>query len=222
MIQSPTTGSAETLSRARTRMVERQLCARGISDVRVLQAMNDVPREAFVPEADRESAYADCPLPIDHHQTISQPYTVASMCEALRLTGSERLLEIGTGSGYAASVLSRLASRVYSIERIPELAQSARQRVAALGYTNVEILCGDGTLGVPEEAPFDAIIVAAGAPELPPAYASQIADGGRIVIPIGHAKSHQRMCRFTRHCHDLRSEDLGGFAFVPLIGQRGW
>jgi len=203
-------------------MVERQLRARGISDVRVLQAMNEVPREAFVPEADRESAYADCPLPIDHHQTISQPYTVAFMCEALRLTGFETVLEIGTGSGYAVGVLSCLANRVISIERIPELAQSARRRVAELGYTNVEILCGDGTLGLPEEAPIDAIVVAAGAPELPPEYASQIADGGRIVIPVGHAESHQRMCRFTRRGEDQFVEDLGGFTFVPLVGQRGW
>lgn len=221
-IQTPETDSAIAAARARHRMVERQLRARGINDIRVLQAMNEVPREVFVPEALRESAYADGSLPIDCHQTISQPYTVAFMSEALQLTGGETVLEIGTGTGYAACVLSHLAGRVFSIERIPELAQSAQRRVAKLGYSNVRIHCGDGTLGLPEEAPFDAIIVTAGAPELPASFASQIADGGRIVIPIGNAKTLQRMCRFTRHGDDLFEEDLGDFAFVPLIGQQGW
>lgn len=221
-IQEPATVSSISMARARHRMVDRQLRARGIADTRVLQAMDEVPREAFVPEILRESAYADNSLPVEHHQTISQPYTVAFMCEALQLDGSETVLEIGTGTGYAASVLSRLSRRVISIERIPDLARSARQRVAALGYDNVEILGGDGTLGLPEKAPFDAIVVTAGAPELPAAYAEQIADGGRIVIPIGSSESLQRMCRFTRRVDELLLEDLGDFAFVPLIGSQGW
>jgi len=208
--------------RQRSRMVERQLRARGITDVRVLQAMGEVPREFFVPELLRESAYADGPLPIEYGQTVSQPYTVAFMCEALQLTAAATVLEIGTGTGYAACVLSHLANRVFSIERIPQLARTARQRIAALGYQNVEIVCGDGTLGLPDEAPFDAIIVTAGAPELPSAYRSQIADGGRIVIPVGRAKTLQRLCRFTRCGPELMAEDLGGFAFVPLIGRQGW
>lgn len=209
-------------ARLRRGMVERQLLTRGISNVHVLRAMEEVPREFFVPRILREVAFDDGPLPIEHDQTISQPYTVAFMCEALQLTGSETVLEIGTGSGYAASVLSRLTYRVFSVERIPELACSARQRVAALGYSNVEIICADGTLGIPEEAPFDAIVVTAGAPQLPAAYRDQIADGGRIVIPIGPAETNQRMCRFTRRGSELMFEDLGRFTFVPLIGQQGW
>lgn len=203
-------------------MVERQLRTRGISDGRVLQAMQTVPREAFLPRTLQEFAYQDSPLPIAHGQTISQPYTVAFMCEALRLTGTEKVLEIGTGSGYAACVLACLSEQVFSVERISELASLARRRIAATGYGNVKVTCGDGTLGLPEEAPFDAIVVTAGAPQLPAAYRDQIADGGRIVIPIGSTETNQRMCRFTRHGSELMVEDLGSFTFVPLIGQQGW
>jgi protein-L-isoaspartate(D-aspartate) O-methyltransferase len=206
----------------RGRMVEQQLRARGLSDERVLDAMRTVPREAFLPPTMREFAYRDSALPIAHGQTISQPYTVAFMCDAVGLTGAEKVLEVGAGSGYAACVLSRLAGQVFSIERIPELAAEARRRVAALGYDNVEVTCGDGTVGLPDEAPFDAIIVTAGAPELPSAYTRQIADGGRIIIPVGDATNSQRMCRFTRRDDELLKEDLGGFLFVPLIGDDGW
>jgi protein-L-isoaspartate(D-aspartate) O-methyltransferase len=206
----------------RRQMVEQQLRSRGLSDERVLEAMRTVPREAFLPTAMQKFACEDRALPIAHGQTISQPYTVAFMCEAVRLAGTEKVLEVGTGSGYAACVLARLAGQVFSIERIPELADVARRRVAALGYDNVEVTCGDGTLGLPDEAPFDAIIVTAGAPELPSAYARQLADGGRIIIPVGDARNSQRMCRFTRHGDELLKEDLGGFLFVPLIGDDGW
>ena len=214
--------AGRNMCRQRHQMVEQQLQTRGIKDVRVLQAMGLVPREEFLPSTLREFAYQDSALPIARGQTISQPYTVAFMCEALQLTGSEKVLEVGTGSGYAACVLARLAGEVFSIERIPELAADARRRVTALGYGNVEVVCGDGTLGLPDEAPFDAIIVTAGAPELPSAYARQIADGGRIIIPVGDAQDSQRMCRFTRRGDDLLREDLGGFVFVPLVGDDGW
>lgn len=207
---------------ARHQMVQQQLRARGLSDERVLQAMQTVPREIFLPPEIQKFAYQDRALPIAHGQTISQPYTVAFMCEALGLTGTEKVLEVGTGSGYSACVLSRLARQVFSIERIPELAAVAQRRITTLGYDNVEVTCGDGTLGLPDEAPFDAIIVTAGAPELPSAYAQQIANGGRIIIPVGDARSSQRMCRLTRRDDELLTEDLGGFLFVPLIGDDGW
>ncbi len=206
----------------RRRMVEYQLRRRDITDGNVLNAMQVVPREEFVPADLRDQAYADRPLPIGHGQTISQPYTVAYMCEALQLRGDERVLEIGTGSGYGAAVLAELSMMVFTIERIPELATEARARVQRLGYENVHIFTGDGTLGLPEHAPFDAIVVTAGGDELPETYGQQIAEGGRIVIPLGHERGSQRMVRFTRRGSRLVSEDLGGFNFVPLVGQYGW
>ncbi len=203
-------------------MVEDQLIARGIQDDRVLQAMNRVPREAFLPAEKQSAAYFDSALPIDHGQTISQPYTVAFMCEALRTRPTDRILEIGTGSGYAAAVLSHLAQTVHTVERIPELAAQADQRLRHMGYHNVFVHVADGTLGLPQEAPFDGIVVSASAPQLPVALAQQLADGGRIVIPIGTAENGESMIRYTRQGDELTSEYLGAFTFVPLIGKDGW
>lgn len=202
----------------REKMVADQLQRRGIEDPRVLQAMAEVPREMFVPDRLRESAYSDSALPIDCAQTISQPYTVAFMCQELRLSPEDRVLEIGTGSGYGAAVLSRIARTVYTIERIPELAEQARTRLWGLGYDNVFVHVGDGTFGLPEEAPFNAICVTAAAAHLPPAYQQQLAEGGRLVIPLA-ANDHEVMTRITRHGDTFRREPLGMFNFVPLIGE---
>lgn len=206
----------------RRRMVEHQLAGRGISDQRVLQAMTEVPREEFVPVSMRKSAYDDGALPIGHGQTISQPFTVAFMCEALRVQPDETVLEVGTGSGYGAAVLSRIARTVHTVERIPELAQQARQRLERLGYDNVKVHLANGSLGVSQAAPFDAIVVTAGAERLPQAYLDQLAAGGRIVIPLGSTPHSQSMFRFTRQNSELAAENLGGFMFVPLIGAEGW
>jgi len=201
-------------------MVHEQLVRRGITDERVLKAMTDVPREEFVPSELRDFSWDDGPLPIGHSQTISQPYTVARMCEALQLTGDETVLEVGAGSGYSACVLSCLARQVHAIERIPDLARDADTRIARLGY-NVAVCNGDGSLGLPDEAPFDAIVIAAGAPFVPKACAEQLTEGGRLVLPVG-SRAHQQLCRFTREHRKLRKEDLGAYAFVPLLGEQGW
>lgn len=202
----------------RARMVERQLRARGIRDPRVLAAMGTVPREAFVADELRGSAYDDGPLPIGSGQTISQPYVVALMIEAARITPGSRVLEVGAGSGYAAAVLSRIAGRVFAIERHEPLATAARQRVAALGYDNLTILEGDGTLGWVAEAPFDAILVAAAGERVPEALKHQLAHGGRLVAPVG-SPSRQVLVRITRTgAESWREDDLGGVRFVPLIG----
>ena len=206
----------------RRRMVEEQLRGRGIRDERVLHAMQIVPREEFVDEYLKYRAYDDGPLPIGCGQTISQPLTVAFMCQALELVGTERVLEVGTGSGYAAAVLSLLAREVYTIERIPELAERARQRLERLGYHNVYPSTGDGTLGLRQYAPYHGIVVTAGAESLPHPYLEQLALGGRIVIPIGGYPYGQTMYRYTKRPEGVEVEDLGGFAFVPLIGQYGW
>ena len=203
-------------------MVERQIRRRGIRDERVLAAMQDVPRHRFVPQSYLSAAYEDGPLPIGCGQTISQPFTVAFMCAALQLTGDERVLEVGAGSGYGAAVLSRLAKEVHSIERIDDLARQANAVLEELGYENVCIHTGDGTLGLPEHAPFDAMIVTAGAESLPTTYLDQLAAEGRIVIPVGGRPRSQVMRRFTRKVGHLHVDDLGGFAFVPLIGKHGW
>jgi protein-L-isoaspartate(D-aspartate) O-methyltransferase len=206
----------------RRHMVERQLAARGIADPRVLAAMRTVPREWFVPARLREFAYADSPLPIESGQTISQPWIVARMAEAAQIRASDRVLEIGTGSGYAAAVLGAVADRVYSIERHADLATTARERLAALGYDNVSVRDGDGTRGWPEAAPFDAILVAAGGPRVPDALRRQLAIGGRLVIPVGDAGA-QDLLRITRTGEArFDEEDLGGVLFVPLIGEQGW
>ena len=213
---------ATSFAEKRERMVRTQLVARGIRDRRVLAAMNRVPREEFVPLQLRSEAYEDCPLPIGLGQTISQPYTVAFMADALRLAGSERVLEIGTGSGYAAAVLACLAREVDTVERLPALARQAEDRLVRLGFANAVVHVADGTLGLPSHAPFDAIIVTAGAEELPNPYVEQLADHGRIVIPIGAAPTRQTLFRFTRGGGELNVEELGQYAFVPLIGEHGW
>lgn len=210
------------MERQSSRMVNEQIFMRGIRDPQILQAMRDVPREAFVPINLRDQAFEDRPLPIGFGQTISQPYTVAFMVNALRLKSTDRVLEIGTGCGYAAAVLSHIAAEVHTIERLSELADQAQQRLAELGYSRVTVHCGDGTLGLPQNAPYDAIIVAAGSDSLPQALAEQLAEGGRTLIPIGDTQDRQVMYRFTRQGGSLVREDLGNFAFVPLIGECGW
>lgn len=207
---------------ARRRMVEQQIVARGVTDPRVIEAMLKVPRHRFVEEALAEQAYQDAPLPIGDKQTISQPYMVAMMSEALCLQGDETVLEVGTGSGYQAAVLAVLAARVYTLERIPSLARRARRTLDETGYTKVNIRLADGTLGWREMAPFDAIIVTAGAPDIPQDYLEQLAVGGRLVIPVGDRGS-QVLMRVTRTGEsDYREEQLLGCRFVPLIGSRGW
>lgn len=207
---------------ARQTMVQRQLRLRGIEDERVLDAMSRIPREEFVAPIQKQHAYNDCALPIECSQTISQPYTVAFMCEAARLTGEENVLEIGTGSGYGAAVLSLLAREVHTVERIPELAAQAQERFTRLGYSNIHVHTADGTLGVPDAGPFDAIIVTAGAASLPAPYIEQLNEGGRIIIPVGPEQRSQTMHRYTKDQGQLIQEDLGSFAFVPLIGKFGW
>lgn len=206
----------------RQQMVEKQIFNRGIRDARLLEAMRLVDREEFVPIHLKQAACEDRPLLIGYEQTISQPYTTAFMINALHLKGHERVLEIGAGSGYAAAILGCLAAEVHSIERIPQLAEQAAKRLAKLEFNNVTIHCGDGTLGLPAQAPFDAIIVAAGADQLPPTFAEQINENGVIVIPIGSARDRQVMHRYRKHNNQLSDEDLGVFAFVPLIGEHGW
>ncbi len=209
-------------AREREAMVTRQIAARGIRDPRLLAAMRRVPRERFVPAELAALAYDDTPLPIDAGQTISQPYVVALMTEALELEPDDRVLEIGTGSGYAAAVLAELAREVYTIERHRVLADGARERLEALGYRNVQVRCGDGTLGWPEHAPFDAIVVTAGAPAVPASLREQLAVGGRLVIPVGSERV-QKLLRVRRTGEAAwEEEDLGAVRFVPLIGAEGY
>ena len=202
-------------------MVRTQIEGRGIHDPAVLRAMRKIPRHRFVPEALQEQAYEDGPLAIGHKQTISQPYTVAAMSEALDLTGKERVLEIGTGSGYQTAILAELAEWVYSIERIPELAKTARTVLDELGYDNVAIRVGDGTRGWKSEAPFHCIIVTAGAPQVPEPLLQQLAEAGRLVIPVGDPYT-QSMTRVTRRGKEFITENLGAYRFVELIGEYGW
>jgi protein-L-isoaspartate(D-aspartate) O-methyltransferase len=211
------------LSEARRQMVAHQIQERGVRSPAVARAMREVPREEFMGTEMREFAYADSPLPIGEGQTISQPYIVAYMTEALDLEGGERILEVGTGSGYAAAILSRIAAEVYTIERHPTLARSARATLQRLGYDNVHVIEGDGTKGWPEAAPYDAIAVAAGGIEVPRALRSQLAVGGRLVIPVGPTPREQRLVRVTRTGEDeFEEEDLLPVRFVPLIGEQGW
>jgi protein-L-isoaspartate(D-aspartate) O-methyltransferase len=211
------------LVHARQMMVDRQVVGRGVQDRRVLAAMREVPREAFVPQGLQEFAYEDSPLPIEAGQTISQPYIVALMLEAAQIDAGDRVLEVGAGSGYAAGVASRIAGRVYAIERHDALAKLAASRLARLGYDNVEVRTGDGTRGWSEAAPFDAILVAAGGPRVPEALKAQLAIGGRMVIPVGEAQTDQRLIRVTRTGQSrFVEDDLGGVTFVPLIGEEGW
>jgi len=211
------------LGEARDRMVQRQIVGRGIASDTVVSAFRRVPREAFVPENLREFAYEDSPLPIEAGQTISQPYIVALMIDAAEIGPEDRVLEIGCGSGYAAAVMSRIAKRVYTIERHDQLARLARKRVAGLGYDNVEIRTGDGTRGWPEAAPFDAILAAAGGPAVPAALTRQLSLGGRLVMPVGDDLQSQRLVKITRRSEtEFDEEDLGPVMFVPLIGEHGW
>jgi protein-L-isoaspartate(D-aspartate) O-methyltransferase len=204
-------------------MVAEQIAARGIHDPLVLAAMRTVAREDFVPGDLAEFACEDAPLPIGHGQTISQPYIVALMTAVARLKPGDRVLEIGTGSGYGAAVLSKIAGEVYTVERIEALADSARDRLAALGYHNVHVRCGDGTLGWAEHAPYDAIVVTAGGPIVPHALLDQLNSGGRLVMPLGSDPRSQRLIRRTRTGPGTYTEDdLEWVAFVPLIGEQGW
>jgi protein-L-isoaspartate(D-aspartate) O-methyltransferase len=210
------------MSRERERAdLVRDLAERGISDERVLAAMGRVPREAFVPPDLAEQAYVDGPLPIGEGQTISQPYVVALMVEAARVGRGAHVLEIGTGSGYGAAVLAELADSVHTIERVASLAAAAAARLAVLGYTRVQVHVGDGTLGWPPDAPYDAIVVTAGGPSVPLPLVSELAIGGTLVIPVGSGRV-QRLLRITRTGEDFTRDDLGAVQFVPLIGTEAW
>jgi len=204
-------------------MVQRQIAGRGVRSEKVLDAMRKVPRERFLPNGQAAWAYDDAPLPIGDGQTISQPYIVAYMTEALLLEGGEKVLEIGTGSGYAAAVLAEIAADVYTIERIDGLAIMARVVLDKLGYQNVHVRQGDGTLGWPEHAPFDAIVVTAGGPDVPDPLKRQLKIGGRLVMPIGKTTWFQELVRVTRITEaDFDTEYLVPVRFVPLIGEEGW
>jgi len=211
----------DALRGARLRMVEDQLRARDIVDERVLEAMEHVPRELFVPEGERHRAYADAALPIGHGQTISQPYMVARICEALSLNGGERALDVGTGSGYQAAVLAELGADVHTIERLPELAEQARQNLAAAGYDQVQVHVGDGTLGLPQEAPFGAIAVAAAAPGLPRRLYDQLEPRGRLVVPVG-GRWGQRLEVIVRSPEGPAIVRSVPCRFVPLVGEEGF
>jgi protein-L-isoaspartate(D-aspartate) O-methyltransferase len=202
-------------------MVENQLRRRGIADERVLGAMGEVPREEFVPEEMRSSAYSDSALPIGYEQTISQPWVVAAICQALDLHGSERVLEIGTGSGYSGAVLARLGARVVSLERVAELAEGARRSLERLGIANVEVVVGDGSRGYPAGAPYDAIAVHAATPEAPHSLLAELGPDGRLVVPIATG-SADLLTAFVRENGNLRQETIGPCRFVPLIGAEGF
>jgi len=211
----------EHLAAQRARMVERQLRERGIRDERVLAAMGKVPRENFVaPEFARE-AYADGPLPIGAGQTVSQPYMVAAMVEALDVQLTDRVLEVGTGTGYEAAVLGELAAEVWTVERHAELADKARAIMAELGYRNVHVICGDGSLGLPEQAPFDKILVAAGAPHAPPSLIAQLAEGGRLAVPVGN-RVEQQLQVVRKIGGEIMTTSHVLCCFVPLVGAEGW
>lgn len=205
----------------RKRMVEKQIARRGIKDERVLEAFRQVPRHRFVPKERRNFAYSDGPLPIGSGQTISQPYIVALMTDRLRLTGKETVLEVGTGSGYQAAILGELADHVHTIERHENLAAEARDRLEKLGYDNVTVHVGDGTLGLPEHAPYQAILVTAGGPKVPPALLEQLDQEGRLVMPVG-GHSGQMLEVWTREGEEYTSESITPVAFVPLRGEHGW
>ena len=205
----------------RVQMVERQIAARGVRDPRVLATLREVPRHLFVPDVQQSHAYEDRALPIASGQTISQPYMVAIMTELLGPEPHERVLEIGTGSGYQTAILAQLAEHVVTIERHPELAEMAGQAFAALGLTNVDIRVGDGTEGLPEEAPFDRILVTAGAPSIPESLKQQLADGGRLVIPVGPS-GYQHLPVINRVGNSFEQQEREACVFVPLIGRHGW
>ncbi|MCX5839063.1 MAG: protein-L-isoaspartate(D-aspartate) O-methyltransferase [Deltaproteobacteria bacterium] len=214
----------DRFQKQRMKMVDAQIRARGITDQRVLKAMEKIPRHLFVDEGLIGQAYNDNPLPIERQQTISQPYIVALMSEAMALTGREKVLEIGTGSGYQTALLAELAEGVFSIDRIAVLATGARRVLDALSYYNVAIRVGDGTYGWREESPFAAIVVTAGAPRIPQILIEQLEIGGRLVIPVGSRNSQAllKLTRLSEDPNDLKREDLGGCRFVDLIGEHGW
>jgi protein-L-isoaspartate(D-aspartate) O-methyltransferase len=211
-------------AKQRKKMVDSQIRSRGVRDERVLRAMEKIPRHLFIDEGLIGQAYNDNPLPIGEKQTISQPYIVALMTEALELKGREKVLELGTGSGYQAAILAELADRVFTIERIASLAQKARKLLESLNYYNVVIRVGDGTYGWREESPFDAIAVSAGSPSIPRMLVEQLAIGGRLVIPVGgrYSQSLIKLTRLSENPDDVKKEDLGGCRFVSLIGEHGW
>lgn len=222
-MDSPAEDPQDPFAARREQMVRLQLAGRDIADPSVLAAMREVPREQFVLEPYRQYAYDDTPLPIPANQTISQPYIVAYMIAALELGPESRVLEIGTGSGYAAAVLSRIAAEVYTVERHHKLADYARQRLARLGYSNVWVREGDGTRGWPEHAPYNGIIVAAGGPMVPESLREQLAVGGRMVIPVGRSRHQQNLMLITRATAETYADEmLVPVAFVPLIGDEGW
>jgi protein-L-isoaspartate(D-aspartate) O-methyltransferase len=208
-------------SRERDKMVEEQLVRRGVTDERVLAAMRRIPRHRFVDEGLQHRAYGDHPLPIGEEQTISQPYIVGLMTSLLELTGREKVLEIGTGSGYQTAVLAEASRRVCSIERLPRLAERARKLLEALGYANVWVRVGNGALGWPDEAPFDRILVAAAGPSVPPPLVDQLAEGGRLVAPVGDAES-QTLTLMERRAGEIRTRAVGDCRFVPLVGKYAW
>jgi protein-L-isoaspartate(D-aspartate) O-methyltransferase len=205
----------------RLRMVKTQIAARGVKDERVLTAMRSLPRHLFIPAAYRDVAYSDCPLPIGKGQTISQPYIVAVMTELLAIQPEDRVLEIGAGSGYQAAILGRLAKSVISIERIPDVAEMAQENLARLGISNVKIVIGDGTLGYPEQSPYDAVLITAATPDVPPPLIEQIAEGGRLVAPVG-SRDLQELVRVTKREGQVTRQFFGGVVFVPLLGRHGW
>jgi protein-L-isoaspartate(D-aspartate) O-methyltransferase len=205
----------------RLAMVEEQLRRRGIHDQRLLEVMANIPRHSFVSSDYQHAAYEDRPLPIGEGQTISQPYMVAVMTQSLELKGDERVLEIGTGSGYQTAILAELGKTIFTVERIQELLFRAQKILQELGYENISFLTGDGTKGWPEKAPFDGIIVTAGAPEIPQTLTSQLAEGGRLVIPVG-PRYTQTLYKVTRKRNQFMEEDLTGCVFVPLVGDFGW
>lgn len=208
-------------SYSREKMVREQIKARGVTNIIVLNALLKIPRHLFVEDALKHRAYEDYPLPIGEGQTISQPYIVALMTEALKLKGGEKVLEIGTGSGYQTAVLAEIAERVYSVERLPSLAKRAREVLDNLEYKNISIKVGDGTYGWKEFSPYDAIMVTAGAPDIPPPLVNQLKEGGRLVIPVGDIFS-QELVVITKEKDKIKKESYGGVRFVKLIGSYGW
>ncbi|MBU1230783.1 MAG: protein-L-isoaspartate(D-aspartate) O-methyltransferase [Proteobacteria bacterium] len=208
--------------RMRERMVEEQIVARGVTDRRVLDVLRELPRHLFVEEAMAKQAYMDCPLPIGEGQTISQPYIVALMTELLQVGAGMKVLEIGTGSGYQAAVLAKLGADVHTVERIPRLCEMARQRLLSLGLFNVHVKLDDGTLGWPSIAPFDRILVTAGGPEVPAPLVEQLAEGGRMVMPVGPARRLQRLVLVEKKDGAALSRDICGVQFVDLVGAHGW
>jgi protein-L-isoaspartate(D-aspartate) O-methyltransferase len=211
----------ESFQRERREMVDRQIAARGVQNPRVLEAMRKIPRHRFVPEAYRSAAYEDRPLPIGEGQTISQPYIVAVMTELLQPDPRDTMLEIGSGSGYQAALLSQLVSRVITLERLPAIAEQARKNLEALGISNVEVVVSDGTLGWPDQAPYNGILITASTPEIPPPLIEQLAEGGRLVAPVG-GQGYQELIKVEKHQGKAEKTYHGGVVFVPLIGRYGW